>query len=81
MAKDDAHFRAVCEWFRRCTDLVNDGYVEVFTSAVSDGYVRKLRHGSNGRVVMVKLNGTCVTQLSSGNVVFSHDYEQVGALH
>lgn len=74
IVKDNATLRAILDWGHRSNDLHRDGYVDVFTSTLSNGYVRKLRHRSTGRIVTLSVLGSCVTQQSSGRVVYKRDY-------
>lgn len=74
IVRDNATFRAIVDWGTRSNDLHRDGYVDVFTSTLSNGYVRKMRHRSTGRIITLSVLGSCVTQLSAGRVVYKRDY-------
>ena len=67
-------FKCLVDAQKECIDLLNNGYIRLFTTVMNDGIFSKYRHRENGRTLSVRIYRDYWELKENGKLLKSIDY-------
>lgn len=76
-----SRFRMLADYVERLDSLHKDGYLTMHETWMGATRLCRLRHRTNGNIIILRLDATTLVQKTNGHVTFSHDYQTTSTMH